>query len=155
MARSRFMTLLRFLRFDDAIARHQNPQAFPRIQPIHVIFEVLVKQCREVYQPAEFVCVDEMLIRFRGRCFFRVYMKSKPGSGYGLKVWALVDVDTGYVCNLQVSRLENMRGYSVINVYPTVLDLSRQARSKRKGTREEGCYGYGYPLCKPRKRSYC
>ena len=47
------------------------------------------------------MCVDEQLVCFRGRCPFRVYMKSKPDR-YGIKIWANCENPSGYVWNSQV-----------------------------------------------------
>ena len=52
-------------------------------------------------KPSSFVCVDETLVGFRGRCPFRVYIPSKPHR-YGIKIWSLCDNGTNYLCNLQV-----------------------------------------------------
>lgn len=42
--------------------------------------------------------VDEMLIGFRGRCVFRMYIKSKPRK-YGLKIMCLCDAKRHYLLN--------------------------------------------------------
>ncbi|XP_049892813.1 piggyBac transposable element-derived protein 4-like [Epinephelus moara] len=53
-----------------------------------------------MWAPCSEVCVDEMLIGFRGRCPFLQYMPSKPDK-YGLKVWVLCECFTSYCWNLQ------------------------------------------------------
>jgi len=50
------------------------------------------------YSMSEYSTVDEMLIPFRGRCSFRMYMKSKPNK-YGLKVMCLCDAKNHYLYN--------------------------------------------------------
>ncbi|GBP69880.1 PiggyBac transposable element-derived protein 4 [Eumeta japonica] len=42
--------------------------------------------------------IDEMLAAFRGKCFCRVYLKSKPAK-YGLKIMCLCDAKTHYLYN--------------------------------------------------------
>ena len=40
--------------------------------------------------------MDEQLLGFRGRCKFRMYIKSKPDK-YGLKIISLNDANTSYM----------------------------------------------------------
>uniref|UniRef100_A0A669F538 PiggyBac transposable element-derived protein domain-containing protein n=1 Tax=Oreochromis niloticus TaxID=8128 RepID=A0A669F538_ORENI len=47
------------------------------------------------------ICVDEQLVPFRGRCDFKQYIPTKPAK-YGLKIWAVCDVETSYAWRLQV-----------------------------------------------------
>uniref|UniRef100_A0AAZ1Y4A3 PiggyBac transposable element-derived protein domain-containing protein n=1 Tax=Oreochromis aureus TaxID=47969 RepID=A0AAZ1Y4A3_OREAU len=47
------------------------------------------------------ICVDEQLVPFRGRCNFKQYIPTKPAK-YGLKIWAVCDVETSYAWRLQV-----------------------------------------------------
>jgi len=54
-----------------------------------------------IFSTGKALTVDELLVKFRGRCRFRVYMKSKP-CRYGLKIWSAVDAVTRYILNLQV-----------------------------------------------------
>ena len=42
--------------------------------------------------------IDEMLLKFRGRCSFRQYMPSKPGR-YSIKFWILADAQNNYCYN--------------------------------------------------------
>lgn len=61
------------------------------------------------YSPDSDITVDERLANFKGRCPFRVYMKSKPGK-YGIKLWAAAD-RTGYISNSQLytGKIDNKR----------------------------------------------
>ena len=42
--------------------------------------------------------VDEGMVKFKGRLFFKQYMPKKPVK-YGIKVWMAADSKTGYVSN--------------------------------------------------------
>lgn len=42
-----------------------------------------------------------MLVAFRGKCPFKQYIPSKPAK-YGIKIHALCDVKTPYVCNMEI-----------------------------------------------------
>lgn len=69
--------------------------AFAEIQ------NIFVKNCKRAYNPNSELCIDEQLVGFRGKCPFRMYIKSKPDR-YGIKIWALCDAENSYVWNLQV-----------------------------------------------------
>jgi len=97
MSRNRFVDIRKFLRYDNKEERDQaEAEGTPktRISLITEIFNPFVKYLQEFYIPGNFLTVDEMLLRFRGRTSFRIYMKSKPGK-YGIKIWVIVDHETG------------------------------------------------------------
>lgn len=100
MSRNRFQLLTAFIRFDDYSTRAQRRMS-DKLAPIREIFDIFVQNCSKAYSPGSHVTIDEQLVSFRGRCPFRVYMKSKPDK-YGLKIWAMADSETAYSINLQV-----------------------------------------------------
>lgn len=85
------------LRFDDKNTRLQRKEN-DKLAPIRVIWDRFVKNCTELYSPFSHCTIDEQLVSFRGRCPFRVYIKSKPDK-YGMKIVMLNDVKTGYMLN--------------------------------------------------------
>lgn len=102
MARARFQELSSAIRFDDKRTRQARIQTTnDKLAAIRDVFDLFVKACIESYSPDAHITVDERLATFRGKCPFRVYMKSKPGK-YGIKIWVCADAKNGYVCNLQV-----------------------------------------------------
>jgi len=92
MSRSRFMFLSACLRFDNKSTRNTED----RFSPIREIWEIFISNCTNSYQPSRDCTVDEILLGFRGRCKFRMYIKSKPDK-YGLKLFALNDPTTSYL----------------------------------------------------------
>lgn len=48
-----------------------------------------------MYNPHENLTIDEMLIKYKGRCPFKQYMPNKPGK-FGIKVFAICDSVTKY-----------------------------------------------------------
>ena len=62
---------------------------------------MFAEKCQALYTPSPFVCIDETLVGFRGRCFFQVYIPSKPDR-YSLKIWSMCDVSSNYLYNLEV-----------------------------------------------------
>lgn len=100
MSYKRFQFLFRCLRFDnvhDSVRR----QEIDRLALIRDIFDAFVQNLRKSYTPCGFLTVGGQLLPFRGRCAFRQTLNSKNGH-YGIKTYALVDVETIYTCNLEV-----------------------------------------------------
>ena len=61
---------------------------------------MLDSNCLKNYWPGPYLTVDERLVKFRGRCSFKVYMKSKPGR-YGIKLWAAAYAQTSYLLKIR------------------------------------------------------
>lgn len=70
------------MRFDDRQTRDQR-KVNDKAAAISDIFSKFVSNSQAVYCPSGLVTIDEMLVPFRGRCPFRVYMPKKPKK-YGL-----------------------------------------------------------------------
>lgn len=92
MPKARFMFLSVCLRFDDPATRQEQD----KLSPIRELWSKFITNCTRYYQPSSFCTVDEQLLGFRGRCPFRMYLKSKPDK-YGLKVITLNDSKTFYL----------------------------------------------------------
>lgn len=100
MSLKRFLFLITALRFDDAQTREERKKD-DDLAPISEVFSSFIENCKINYSCGEYVTVDEMLVPFRGRCKFRLYMKSKPAK-YGLKIMCLTDSRTHYLYNAYV-----------------------------------------------------
>lgn len=100
MNRKRFEIILSSLRFDDPTTRDAR-KAVDRAAPISAIFDQFILNCQQCYTIGEYACVDEMLVPFRGRCRFRIYMPKKPAK-YGIKIVAMTDARTGYLLNAYI-----------------------------------------------------
>lgn len=102
MSRNRFTTIYSKLRFDNRETRSERINTSGcRDEAIKFIFDKFTKQCIKNYSPGEDLTVDERLATYRGRCPFKVFMKSKPGR-YGIKLWMASDSKSGYICNGQI-----------------------------------------------------
>lgn len=97
MSIKRYKVLLGCLRFDDMDTRAQR-KARDKGAPISEIFSKFIQNCQDVYCVSSEVTIDEMLIPFRGRCSFKMYMPKKPRK-YGLKIMCLADAKTSYLLN--------------------------------------------------------
>lgn len=97
MSQKRFAFLLISLRFDNPADRIERRMEDPAA-PVSEIFNMFVQNCQDAYSVSVSTCIDEMLIPFRGRCKFKVYMPNKPAK-YGIKVMCLTDARNHYFYN--------------------------------------------------------
>lgn len=97
---NRFAVILSALRFDDPETRLERKNR-DILAPISQIFNAFISNCQKVYTIGFCACVDEMLVSFRGRAKFKMYMPKKPCK-YGLKVMALTDARSGYLLNAYI-----------------------------------------------------
>lgn len=100
MSRNRFQQLNRFIRLDDRTTRIERMQNRPDAA-IAEFSDALSERFRTLYHPSTNLTVDEQLIRFFGKCKFRVYMPNKPDR-YGIKLFVLADAANGYALNYQI-----------------------------------------------------
>lgn len=122
MPLNRFTFLLVALWFHSICTRDaRKPDKFCHIREIS---ETFIQNCQNCYILNESLTIDEMLVGFRGRCFFCVYMKSKLNK-YGLKILCLCDAKTPYLLNTFVYTLksENRQPYPRKLRTRTVLSL--------------------------------
>lgn len=99
MSEKRFRYISRALRFDDKLSRPR--QRDDELGPFRKIWDMWTHRLQMMFSPNKEICVDEQLVPFKGRCAFRQYMPKKPAK-YGLKVWAVCDVETSYAWRLQL-----------------------------------------------------
>lgn len=92
MSMYRFSCLVNCLRFDDLMARQERVKEDP-LAPISNLFNKFILNSQAQYSPGAYMCIDEMLVPFRGRCKFVIYMPQKPAK-YGLKIMILCDART-------------------------------------------------------------
>lgn len=97
MSVKRFEILTSCIRFDDKETRVQRKKE-NKAAAISELFSQFISNSQENYSVSSCVTVDEMLVPFRGRCSFRVYMPKKPHK-YGIKVQCLCDAATSYLYN--------------------------------------------------------
>ena len=102
MSRNRFCAISARLRFDNPATRPSRlSRTGDKLEAIRKVVDVFTERCVKTYNPHEILTVDERLAVFRGKCPFRIYMKSKPGR-YGIKIWICADAQNAYVSNLQI-----------------------------------------------------
>lgn len=100
MSLQRFKFLLRHIRFDNKTTREER-QRHDKLAPIREVFDAFNSNLSKYFSLSEYTTVDEMLVAFRGRCGFRVYMPNKPNR-YGIKIYSLVDSKMSYTIKLEI-----------------------------------------------------
>lgn len=100
MSAKRFAVLLACLRFDTHVERKIRVETDPAAAFSHIL-KKFNQNSQSAYILGANVTVDEMLVGFRGRCKFKMYLPSKPVK-YGLKIQCLVDARTHYIYNTYI-----------------------------------------------------
>lgn len=99
MPLARFLFLFTCLRFDDEQTREER-RMVNKFAPISELFDKFVENCKNNFNPGINVTIDEMLVPFRGRCGFRMYIPNKPAK-YGMKIQIMADSKTHYMVNAE------------------------------------------------------
>lgn len=111
MSEKRFLTLLVAMRFDNPDDRPQRKTIHPDAA-IHDFFELFVQSIQKSYIVGASATIDEMLVSFRGRCAFKMYIPKKPCK-YGIKIQCLTDARTSYVYNAYIYAGKGTDGYGL------------------------------------------
>lgn len=69
---------------------------------------------RLLYQPSRALSVDECMVPFKGRIYFKQYIKNKPHK-WGIKLWALAESCTGYIQAVDVYSGRSDRGVASLS----------------------------------------
>lgn len=93
MRRDRFHLLLRYLHLsDNTLVDHS------RLRKVNKFCQTLIKNFSKYFTPGENIAIDEGMIPFKGRLFFKQYNPMKPVK-WGIKLFLLANSPDGYVTN--------------------------------------------------------
>ncbi|XP_052792079.1 piggyBac transposable element-derived protein 4-like [Mya arenaria] len=96
MSRNRFEQLCGFKHFNDNTTRLQRGQdGYDPLHKVRPVLEIVDPIYPSVYNPGKELALDESMIKYKDRIFFRQYMPTKP-TKLGIKTFALCESDTGY-----------------------------------------------------------
>lgn len=95
MTYKRFEILIKCLRFDNAATRDERKKT-DKAAAISEVFMSVIQNSKNSYSLSECATIDEMLVPFRGRCGFRMFMPAKPHK-YGIKIMCMADSKTSYL----------------------------------------------------------
>ena len=102
-SRNRYKVLMRALRFDDREKRSKtaNNKWVDKFVHMREVYNIFATNCQNNYNPNKCLTIDEMLLPFRGRCSFRMFIPSKAAK-YGIKIFCMVDPKAMYLVNSSV-----------------------------------------------------
>lgn len=111
MSQKRFLFLINCLRFNNRDTRDERKNENPTAA-ISEIFDEFINNCKLNYSLSSCATIDEMLISFRGRCKFKMYMPNKPAK-YGIKLMCITDSRTHYLYNAYIYAGQNTDGLTL------------------------------------------
>ena len=98
MSRDRFLQIMRYLHFTDnqEEVRDKNSPDYDKLFKIRKLIDLLLPRLSEVYNPERNLAIDETLVKFKGKIYFRQFIPIKPGR-FGIKCFTLAESSSGYV----------------------------------------------------------
>ena len=97
MLRNRFQVIIAFLHFAGNSDYDINDPNHDRLCKVRAVIEYIVDRFKSVYEPSEFVCIDEELLLWKGRLSFKQFVPNKR-SRFGIKFFSLCET-SGYLWN--------------------------------------------------------
>lgn len=136
LTRDRFFAIMRYI---SVVADDNNPnvgirRTDPQYDPVwrlRWLVEALNRRFSRYHVPNKNVCVDEVMVPFKGRVHFKQYIKSKPHK-WGVKLWALADSSSGYIQRFEMYTGKSDRGELGL-AHKVVLDLVNAAGLSKAG----------------------
>lgn len=105
MSRDRFRQIWRAWHFNNNENVQDNSDRLCKVRPL---LDFFLPKFKEVYKPIQQLSLDEGIVPWRGRLFFRVYNAGKIIK-YGILVRMVCESNTGYICNFEIYCSEGKR----------------------------------------------
>uniref|UniRef100_A0A8C4NJI7 PiggyBac transposable element-derived protein domain-containing protein n=1 Tax=Eptatretus burgeri TaxID=7764 RepID=A0A8C4NJI7_EPTBU len=102
MSYTRFAKIRQYLQASNGscVTERSDPTYDP-IYKVRAIVDKLQTNFSQYYRPRRELSVDEGMIPFKGRLFFKQHMPNKPAK-WGIKVWELCEAQTGYCLSFDI-----------------------------------------------------
>jgi len=100
MTQDTFLHILRFLHFAGNSQRPDKGKEYDRLWKLRTVFDKLNEAYAKFYNPSEYLAVDEVMVKFKGRVIFRQYIPKKRKC-FGIKIYKLCD-KSGYTYDMRV-----------------------------------------------------
>jgi hypothetical protein len=96
MTRNRFEIITSFLHFNDNIEHpERNDPAYDPLYKVCPLLDIVRPLYHQWYIPEREFSIDESMVKFKGRLFFKQYMPNKAIK-WGIKIWAICESLSGY-----------------------------------------------------------
>ncbi len=96
MSKTRFMKLSQYIHLRDTSNQPQTGQpGYDPLYKVRPLLDMVEPLFMGPYKPAQNLSLDEGMVGFKGRLFFKQYMPAKP-TKWGIKIWQLCESDSGY-----------------------------------------------------------
>ena len=102
MPRDRFLQIYRYLHVSDDT--HFIPRGAANHDPlfkVRPLLDLLQTRFRTLYRPARDISIDESMIPYKGRIYFKQYIPSKRAR-FGIKAFVMAESKSGYVSEIQI-----------------------------------------------------
>lgn len=84
--KGRISTIRSFLHFSNDDNESSKTDGLAKIRPV---IDLVKDTYISAYNSSKELCVDESMLKFKGRLFFKQYLPSKPSIKWGMKIWSL------------------------------------------------------------------
>ncbi|CAG5133940.1 unnamed protein product [Candidula unifasciata] len=103
MSRNRYQLLHRNLHFNNNDVRNERGQpGYDPLFKLRPLLDIILPTYRENYTPGCELSIDESMVRFKGRIYFKQqYLPAKP-TKWGFKLFVLTDAKTQYCLKLEI-----------------------------------------------------
>lgn len=102
MPRNKFELLTSFIHFNDNTNRvPRGQEGYDALFKVRPMLDMVDPVYSAVYKPDKELALDESMIKYKGRLFFRQYMPAKP-TKWGIKTFALCESNSGYALKLLI-----------------------------------------------------
>ena len=100
LGRNRYQLIHSCLHFNNNDNRIDRGEVgYDALFKVRPLLDFVVPLCRQAYAPGETLSIDESMVAFKGRIYFKQYLPSKP-TKWGLKVFMLADATSFYCHNI-------------------------------------------------------
>uniref|UniRef100_A0A4W3GL10 PiggyBac transposable element-derived protein 4-like n=1 Tax=Callorhinchus milii TaxID=7868 RepID=A0A4W3GL10_CALMI len=123
MSRDRFWKVNQYLHLQDnrKAAGKSDPGHDP-IYKVRALTETVRRHFGQSYRPSRDLSVDEGMVAYKGRLYFKQYVPNKP-TKWGLKVWMLCEAVSGYCLNFSIYTGQRPYPSGKGTGYDVVMDL--------------------------------
>lgn len=112
MSRDKFCQIWRAWHFNNNESVQDNSHRLCKVRPL---FDIFLPKFKETYKPFQQLSLDEGIVPWRGRLFFRVYKAGKIIK-YGVLEQMVCESNTDYICNFEIYCSQGKRLFETMQI---------------------------------------